>query len=421
MKKYLVVGISLASVLLLATSPHAMRGPIHKTLRAYAMGNAFTALAYDKDAVYYNPANLWLINRLGNYKKTPELGFYPRNIIDMRLNFGPLVPISEALKSYQLSRDIAEVYQRAMSGNENNTNALIDTLAAYPELADRLNAFDRRPIPLGAKVDAELAFHGPFDIGLGGAIWVDGLVSPYIDGGIISPSAGVEQFFIDAVMQGGMGFRVHPKWLVGLGGKVAQRVLMEDVGVSLLEFEETREVVEEKVDSTARKISDIYRLGLGLDFATTYLYTRDMRFSAALRNVFVKPIGSFEITPDLAVGMAFSPRQLQRNTAYARKVNFAADLENLLDASRNYKFFSKVNFGMEVEQTLLAWPGTNNALRALKGRLGTGFKGGYWTFGGALEVLRFVQFEFATWAEETGFYTGEHGVRYWMGQISLGI
>ena len=38
-----------------------------------------------------------------------------------------------------------------------------------------------------------------------------------------------------------------------------------------------------------------------------------------------------------------------------------------------------------------------------------------------LELLRVVTLEFATWAEELGYYTGQDEERIYMGQISLGF
>ena len=77
--------------------------------------------------------------------------------------------------------------------------------------------------------------------------------------------------------------------------------------------------------------------------------------------------------------------------------------------------------GMEVEQTLLAWPGLNNEIRALKVRLAGGFKGGYPSGGVSLEVLRLVEVELATWAEEKGYYTGQAPYRIYMGQVRVGF
>jgi hypothetical protein len=76
---------------------------------------------------------------------------------------------------------------------------------------------------------------------------------------------------------------------------------------------------------------------------------------------------------------------------------------------------------MEFEQVLLAWPGYENTYRALKLRLAAGFKDGYYTAGIGLELLRFLELEFATWGEERGYYTGQEENRFYMLQASLGF
>jgi hypothetical protein len=78
------------SLLLLNT--FARKGPNNKGIRALGMGNAFVAVAEDKDAIYYNPAGLNLMNKLGNYEKRPDLGYYPDNWLDMRIGIGALLP-----------------------------------------------------------------------------------------------------------------------------------------------------------------------------------------------------------------------------------------------------------------------------------------------------------------------------------------
>ena len=54
-------------------------------------------------------------------------------------------------------------------------------------------------------------------------------------------------------------------------------------------------------------------------------------------------------------------------------------------------------------------------------RLSGGFKGGYPAGGIALEVLQFFTLEFATWAEELGYYTGQDEQRIYMVELSLGF
>ena len=73
-------------ILLTAVSVHARKGPNHQAIRALGMGNAFVAVAEDRDAIYYNPAGLNLMGKLGNYDRDPEMGHYPDNWLDMRLS-----------------------------------------------------------------------------------------------------------------------------------------------------------------------------------------------------------------------------------------------------------------------------------------------------------------------------------------------
>ena len=80
-------------IFVLAVASFAAKAPTHHSLRAEAMGNAHVALVDDKEAIYFNYAGLSQINRLGNYEKRPEQGYYPRNFIgDMRLNLGGAGP-----------------------------------------------------------------------------------------------------------------------------------------------------------------------------------------------------------------------------------------------------------------------------------------------------------------------------------------
>ena len=121
------------------------------------------------------------------------------------------------------------------------------------------------------------------------------------------------------------------------------------------------------------------------------------------------------------MGLNYSPRFFNRNTAYARKFNFACDYADAFNSEKNYKPLSHLNFGLEVEQTLLAWPGYNNEIRALSLRLAGGFKGGYPSAGVGLEILHLVTLEFTTWAEELGYFTGQEEERIYMGEISIGF
>jgi len=399
----------------LAISVHAIKGPSHKSLRALGMGNAFVAVVDDKEAIYYNPAGLNLINRLGNYKLDPERGYYPNNFLDMRLNLGVQGPAQTILDAYRLGNRVTDILDNASESE--GQNPVLDSLSNHPELADDINQFDRLPIAIGSKIDMELAFHN-----FGGAIWVDAGVAPYVDGGVIMPFAGVDTFYVDAVMQGAFAFSPMENLSVGMGYKMAQRAFLNQFEVSALEWEKAQDSLENKFEETRDNVTDLGTIGHALEFGALYQLTREVRVGGSLRNLFLTELAGESITPDLTLGIAASPRHLQRNTAFARKVNFACDFADILNNDRNYKFFSHLNFGMEIEQVLLAVPSIAlQDLRALKARIGAGFRGGYYTASAALEVLRVVELEVATWAEETGYYTGQQEKRFYMVQVGLGF
>ena len=111
----------------------AAKAPTHHSLRAESMGNAHVAVVDDKEAIYFNYAGLSQINRLGNYEKRPEQGYYPRNYFDMRLNLGGAGPFESYFATYQDAKDLQKLYNRVNQAAEetglSQTNLLLDTLA----------------------------------------------------------------------------------------------------------------------------------------------------------------------------------------------------------------------------------------------------------------------------------------------------
>lgn len=408
-------------LLILGLSVVAMAGkaPMHKSLRAYAMGNAFVAVAEDKEAVYYNPAGLNLINRLGNYEDHPELGYYPHNFLDARINVGLDIPLSEAKDAYILGKDLQGLYQRAVEASGaaegDAQTVMIDTLSAHPEIADRLMMFDLLPINIATKIDFEAALPH-----IGGSIWIDGGVAPFLEAGIITPAIGFDTAYLDLVIQGGIGLPLGDKFSVGAGIKAAKRAYIPELKVSVMDYTSAEDSLRKEIDKILDDSKKFSTIGIAAEFGMLYQLKRDVRLGASLRNWFVKSMGDEDITPNLTAGIAYSPRKLQRNTGFFRKVNLAVDYEDMLNADKNYKPLSHLNMGLEVEQVLLAipnWP----SLRALKVRGGVGFKGGYPSAGFAVEALRILEVEFATWGEEVGYYTGAEENRYWVMQVSVGL
>lgn len=417
MKRLIATILSLG----LGAAVFAAKAPTHHSLRGESMGNAHVALVDDKEAIYYNYAGLSQINRLGNYNLRPEQGYYPRNFFaDARLNIGGAGPFETYFSTYNVTKDLQKLYQNvndaAAATGIAQSELLMDTLSSHPELIHQINAYDHKYLTMKVKFDAELAIHG-----FGGAVWVDGSVAPYLDGGIILPFLGVDTFYVDGVVQGGFAYGFTDKFSAGIGAKVAKRHKVEVITIDILNYSSIQDTLEDRYDDATHSIFDFESVSFGLDFGLLYQLTREFRVGASLRDVYFKELAGDKITPNLSVGFNYSPRFFNKNTAYARKFNFACDFVDAINADKNYKALSHLNFGLEVEQTLLAWPGYNNEIRALSLRLAGGFKGGYPSAGVSLEVLRFMTLEFATWAEELGYYTGQDEERIYMGQISLGF
>lgn len=399
----------------------AAKAPTHHSLRAEAMGNAHVALVDDKEAIYYNYAGLSQINRLGNYAMRPEQGYYPRNLIgDMRLNLGGAGPFETYFSTYNVAKDLQKLYQDARNTalylGLSESSVLMDSISSHPELIDKINSYDHKYLTMKIKMDAEMAFHG-----FGGAIWVDGNIAPYLDGGVILPNIAIDTFYIDAVMQGGIAYGFTNNLSVGLGVKAAKRHKVEMMTIDILNYDALQDTLEDRYHDATDNIFDFNSISMGIDMGILYQLTREFRVGMSLRDVYFKELAGDKITPNLTAGFNYSPRFFNKNTGYGRKFNFAMDYADALYSDNNYKPMSHLNFGVEVEQNILAWPGYNNEIRALALRVSGGFKGGYPSAGVALEVLRFFTFELATWAEELGYYTGQDEERVYMAEISLGF
>lgn len=409
-------------LILAITYCFAAKAPFHKSIRALSMGNAFVAVADDKDAVYYNPAGLWYMDRMGNYKTNPELGHYPNNKFDARINIGASLPAGQTKDIINM---VGEIQEAINNSQKDSTYSIINSLSENTELIDDIYSYDSKPIFIGSKLDLELAWHPENFLALGAAAWTDVGISPYLDGGIFTPSIGVDTVYADVVMQGGFAFDIKSKHLLGMSYKWSRREYLESFHVTISEWEENLEEIKQESQTILSNLNDVASIAHAVDFGYAYIYTPELRLASSLRDIYFTKLGDQRITPNFTVGLAYSPKKFQRNTSYSRKVNFAADFADIFQNENNYKFFSHINMGFEIEQVLFAvrLPKNplSNDLRIIKLRLAAGFNGGYPTAGFSLEGFRLGAIEFATWGEENGSYTGQLEKRYYLTQISLGF
>lgn len=391
----------LAALLLLAAHATAAPGPQHRSLRGLAMGNAFVALVDDKEALYYNPAGLNLINNLGNAARRPDLAAYPRNRMNARVNVvGAALPVAEMQDFYGFFRD----HEKAFG----NYDSLLNDQSLFHDLAP----FDRMPVEIGILHGAEFAMRN-----FGVAYWADARFAPYADVGVLLPQAGVETIQLDAVFQiaGAYGF-LNQRLSAGGGYRLANRQTVRRIHVAANEAAEDGgqpliDRVQDTLNAKFSNLTDPATYGHGIDLGVLWQQTPWLRFGGALQN-FGMVLDDKFVTPELTVGAVVTPPLLSTGGMFARKVNIALDIEDLLNNERNYRFLSKVNFGVEVEQH--AW-----WFAAL--RVGTGFKGGYWAGGVGLSLLSALHLEYATWSEEAGFYTGHIEDRYHAFRVGVGL
>ena len=411
--------ITILAILITVSISSAFKAPQHKTLRALSMGNAFTAVAEDRNAIYTNPAGLNLLNKLGNYDKRPDLGYYPDNWYDMRMDLGLSLPDMTGL--FQSSSRFYDDHGQTISKlGTDRTTALKNDSTLYNDAA----FIDRLPISLGTILNLELAMHN-----FGGAIWTDITTQPFIDMGIILPSAGIQSVDANLVAQVAGALEITPYLNVGAGYKVmyTNHIGLKEIDASLLGSSSQLDSIasatlDEQVTQFNNDVKNI-AVSHGFDLGAQYQFSRTMRAGVALLDIFPAGIRDQSVTPELNVGVVLSPRKFQRNTAFARKVNFAFDLNDLLNDDKNYKFASKINFGAEWEQVWLAIPSIklgSNA-RAIATRLAAGFKGGYWTLGTELELMRVLHLNLATWADEQGYFTGQEPERKFIMSFGLGF
>jgi hypothetical protein len=398
-----VKALPILAALALAAVSWGRSGPEHRTLRPLAMGNAFVAVVDDKDAMHYNPAGLNLMGRLGNANLRPEMARYPLNRFDMHMDFlGTAIPVDEALDILKFYQDHQASFQDQQS-LQNDSNLVSD-----------LSAFDRRPVKVAVLHGGELAMHN-----FGMAYWADAQMSPYADVGVLLPQAGVESIQLDIVGQIAAATSYFDDRLsVGVGYRMAKREEMGNFQIALTDLSDNngrksvQEAIQDTVDEKLSELGDLSTLGHAIDAGVLWQQTRDIRFGAAVQNLFMV-LNHKSVTPDFSVGVAYSPMLLESNGRWKRKVNFAMDLQDLLNDDRNYKPLNKVNMGAEWEQTLIPW--------VLKGRLSVGMKGGYPTAGLGGTLFSIFHYEAATWAEEGGYYTGQLEERYYVMKFGVGI
>jgi len=460
----------------------AAKGPQYNSVRVRGMGGAFVAVADNKDALYYNPAGLNLMNSFGNFEKNPDMGYLPRQgSFEYKSSYSVLLPGNEIT----YIQNVCGTSKKITPGNVIKNTLLFDfnygdiefcpkikniihklgditdSLDAHPELADSLAKIDRQPIEIGLQISfLEFAMHN-----FGMAIWTNTSVAPWIDNGILVPFWGYEPTQVDFVAQTAGAFSPVDNWSVGVGLKVAKRLRTPRYVFTTTNYSESIDTLIDRWEDVGSQLIDFKDINFALDFGALYQLTREVRLGTSLRNVFFSDLAGESITPNLTIGAVYTPMILQSNDWWGRKVNIAMDYEDIIDGTVGSMFFSHLNIGAEIDQVILPSPTKNMPFlwRALfgvvggaafgtvgylvggddfgliglgigsltgidfgsggdllSGSLGFGIEGGYWAATGALK-LSAIEARFSSYAEERGLRTGQKEQRFWAFEVNAGF
>jgi len=375
---------SLILSFLLFTFAYSAKGPQYRSLKVHGMGGAFVAVADDKNALYYNPAGLGLINNLGNFKKNPDMGYMPNQNSDIRLFSAAIfLPSNEIDKMLDVcgAQKFGTILKKVLFFDfgdfgdadywcpayfnmvPDDNEYWPDSLEKYQDIADRMRKLDRSKIDIGTQISVlEIAIPH-----FGLSIWANASAAPYIDMGLGVPIFGYEPIQMDAVVQTAFAFSPVEQWYAGAGLKVAKRYRQPGIDIKTgLEFEDGindvpkpkpdgKDDLEKRWENFGDDLLDA-KIAVGMDLGVLYQITRQVRLGTSVRNIFFSKLGEESITPNWSIGAMASPMILQSNSFWERKINFAIDYVDILDGTITEKFFSHLNFGAEIDQVVIPSP-----------------------------------------------------------------
>jgi hypothetical protein len=388
--------------LLLAASAFAFAGraPVDRSWRSLGMGGAGVAVVDDAQAIHLNPAGLTQIGAKGTFAPLDSLG-YKRNTFDLRLIGIGVDPSAENLPGFQ------RFWNRHKATIDSATNEDPIVLAKNQRLLDDIYAFDRKPLPLNISADIEAAFHD-----WGAAVWSQGEVAMQLDHGAITPKAALRVTTTSAVELATAQAFMDDRLSLGFGYRIVARS-RESREYDIIELNTDGSSAPEKMlRNTASKVSRASDWGHGFDLGALWFQTPSLRFGGSLRGVGMRLEGKI-VTPNLSLGLAWAPKSWQVGQIFTRRVNFAAELEDVLYDTLGYKPLSKIGFGVEFTQTLHPY--------LLETGISAGVKGGYPTLLLSATLWRLVRCEALTYGEETGYFTGDRENRVWMARVGIGL
>ena len=376
----------------------ARQAPVDRAFRSLGMGGAGIAVVDDADAIHLNPAGLAQIGG-GSFLPLDSIG-YKRDRVDiwgLGIGFDPgpenLLDVWRFWNKHRNSIDSGRSDPKTLLENDG--------------LLQDIYRFDRKPMPVDASVDMGGAIHD-----LGGAFWNRDEVVLLLDRGAITPKAKLTLQTTSAIEAGTATAFLDDRLCLGVGYRIVA-VSTEERQYDLVELRSNASDAPKRM--VLNSLSDLRRSedwGHGLDLGFLWFQTPGLRLGGSVRDLGMKIAGDW-VTPNVTVGLAWAPEPFQRRDKWARKINFGVAYEDLLYDTLGYKPLSKLDVGAEWMQTVIPV--------VLVGRISAGLKGGYPTLLVSGTLMKIFRGEFLTYAEETGYFTGDRETRYWMVRLGIGI
>lgn len=353
----------LIALLLIATPVFAEELPVfYKGIRPLGMGGAFTAVADDENALFYNPAGLNKIEGYGGIEI-----------------FNPYVETSKnTMDFFKDVKDIADA----------------ETDTEQTELAaDLLEEWLGEHLHLRTGLFPNVTFHN-FGIGVLAQGVFDGEVHNPLGSNTLEVRGGYD---VALVVSGAYGFIVMDNPLqIGATGKIIQRQALDKTYT-------TRELVEEDgIDPT----DDLEKgTGFGLDLGAIYSLPVFLApsFGLVIQNIADTDLGDAgQLQQQLNLGAAVRPP-----IAFGEVV-VAFDMVDLTrQIGSDDDLAKRLHLGVEYQLPMIF------AFRA-------GFNQGYFSFGAAADVW-ILKLAYAYYIEEIGAYAGQQPDRRHAAQLSLGF
>lgn len=367
-------------------------------IRPAAMGGAFTAVADDQNAYFYNPAGLTQISK------------WQLTVFDL-----PVIISDDSFDLYEWVNDNTD----QLKDFDKQSNDV--QVKLMNDITDRISRFR---VHVSGSILNPNFISSP--VGLANNLkltWGVGLFDVYdakvkLNSGLLVPTVDLLGT-VDVVGSVPLAFKFEktPFDLPGslsLAGtlKIIQRGRLDEKRKSVLEFSEFKPAVQRG-------------RGIGLDFGSLYSLSEQWNFGLMVADIFGTPIqydkvvsNGIEkpettdiINPKVNVGVAYRPQNFYYWPGKSIPLNkhfvFAMDVTDITNPEEKLvgeTLFKKVHLGGEYKTKMLSVRG--------------GFNSGYPSFGAGLD-LWILNLDYAFYGEELGMYAGQ--IAEWNHMVSAAI